>query len=237
MIGEVVLCRAAGSIRSETSRQPLDRSIVEALPLVQGHHLRTCAWAGVCAGVCADVCRRVHMCICACVHMHLTLLNVWKTSEAGWWMVHRMLHPRVEPSSTSFRHTDCAAKESRPEVGSSRKMSSGFITCVHGMGMRACGNAGMREWGNGGMGACGHAGMRACGHAGMWVWAWACGYAGRRIMVMRMASLRPQCRWPTMAVRFFSDAYTCACTCTCTYACAWLHHQLNADGRPLLLAT
>mmetsp|Transcript_69608 Transcript_69608/g.163479 ORF Transcript_69608/g.163479 Transcript_69608/m.163479 type:complete len:203 (+) Transcript_69608:607-1215(+) len=55
----------------------------------------------------------------------MTLSKRWKTSEDGWWMVQSTLQPSLKASNLNFWMTVCAANESSPVVGSSRKMSLG----------------------------------------------------------------------------------------------------------------
>mmetsp|Transcript_15001 Transcript_15001/g.38529 ORF Transcript_15001/g.38529 Transcript_15001/m.38529 type:complete len:254 (+) Transcript_15001:929-1690(+) len=56
----------------------------------------------------------------------IALSNAAKISDEGWWITDKTVHP----SSASFlsnRTTSSAAKESSPEVGSSRKMVPGWV--------------------------------------------------------------------------------------------------------------
>ena len=51
---------------------------------------------------CLPLSTAVHCCtpplLAQVAHSVMTLLKVWKTSEAGWWIVQRMLQPRSAPA-------------------------------------------------------------------------------------------------------------------------------------------
>mmetsp|Transcript_2718 Transcript_2718/g.8935 ORF Transcript_2718/g.8935 Transcript_2718/m.8935 type:complete len:106 (+) Transcript_2718:166-483(+) len=64
-----------------------------------------------------------------------TRSNLWKISLEGWWIVHTTTLPsRAIPLSWST--SSAAEKESRPDVGSSRKQTSGPVTSSTPMAVR-----------------------------------------------------------------------------------------------------
>mmetsp|Transcript_10492 Transcript_10492/g.24298 ORF Transcript_10492/g.24298 Transcript_10492/m.24298 type:complete len:228 (-) Transcript_10492:97-780(-) len=66
----------------------------------------------------------------------ITRWNWWKTSDAGWWIVVSTLQPSFFARAASLDMTLYAANESRPEVGSSKKMSFGCMTSSTPMAVR-----------------------------------------------------------------------------------------------------